>query len=188
VRHGETVSNFEKRMLGGGGDSPLTNNGRNQAILLGKKCAYIDFDAVYSSPLKRAIDTIEVAFSGKFKPTVDVRLTEIQLGDMEGLTWDEAFLAFPQSGTFMSDPSSYTPPPRGEKLLDVIQRVSAFLDDISKKDYASILVVTHGYIMRVFHSCILDKSIISIGNAPVYLNCEIAHYILDREKNQFVIQ
>lgn len=71
ARHGETVSNAVGRALGGGGDSPLTANGVRQAEEMGKLLAGITFDAVYSSPLGRAVDTVRIAFQGKAQPSLD---------------------------------------------------------------------------------------------------------------------
>jgi probable phosphoglycerate mutase len=176
-RHGETISNFEKRMLGSGGDSPLTEKGIEQARALGKSLANITFDAVYVSPLKRAIDTAKIAFDYKYEIMTDKRLTEIGLGDIEGMTWDEAAIAFPETSTFMSDPLAYIPPPNGEKLDDMIKRIDSFLEDIIKLNYSKVFIMTHGYVMRILYACTTDKSIAAIGKSPNCGNCEIIRYI-----------
>ena len=176
ARHGETLSAVNNIILGNGGDSPLTQKGIEEAKALGKTFENMTFDAVYTSPLGRAVNTIGIAFADRYSPVVDNRLTGIGLGVIEGLSWDAAFASFPDAGTFMSDPVSYIPPPQGEHLTDMIERVSAFLDDIARMDYTKVFVLTHGYVLRVLYACTVDKSILSIGKAREYANCEVAHY------------
>jgi len=174
-RHGETISNFEKRMVGSGGNSPLTEKGIEQAKALGKSLEDINFDAVYASPLKRAVDTANIVFDYKYKIIIDERLIEIGLGDMEGMTWDEASNAFPES-TFMSNPTAYIPPPNGEKLNNMINRIDSFLEDIIKINYSKVFIMTHGYVMRVLYACTVDKSIASIEKSPNCGNCDVVRY------------
>ncbi len=71
------------------------------------------FDAVYSSPLNREIDTVNIALGNRYKIMIDERLTEINLGAMGGMTHDDASKKYPRSSTLMSDPISYIPPPNG---------------------------------------------------------------------------
>lgn len=89
-RHGETRANTEKRLAGREGDSPLTEKGIEQAKQLGENLKDIAFDAVYSSPLNRAVDTVKIAFGNKYKICIDDRLAEIGLGFMNGMTYDDA--------------------------------------------------------------------------------------------------
>ena len=176
ARHGETISAVNNIILGNGGDSPLTIKGIEEAKTLGESFRHITFDAMYTSPLERALNTIDIAFSGKYTPIVDERLTGIGLGAAEGLTWEKAYIEFPNLESFMSNPISYIPPPQGEKLNDLIERVDSFLNDIIKTNYSKIFILTHGYILRAIYACTIDKLISSIGNAPEYKNCETVHY------------
>ena len=178
ARHGETESNAEHRVQGSGLDSPLTPAGIAQAVALGKSLEGISFDAVYSSPIKRATDTVEIAFGGKYKPILDPRLVEIGLGAMEGMIWEDAIEIYPEAGIrLFTDPLNYIPPPKGEALQDMINRISAFLDDIGKTGYKRVFVLAHGYVLRVFEACALDKSPATIGkSARSYKNCEMVRY------------
>ena len=183
ARHGQTQSSVENRVMGGGGDSPLTAKGIEQATKLGELLKDIGFDAVYSSPLNRAIDTVKIALGDKYQIYIDERLTGIGMGDMEGMTWDEAEKIFPQSANFLvSEPVLYTPPPNGEHLSDMIKRVDSFLADIVKIDYNKIFILTHGYVLSALHSCVTDKSISAIGKVPICPNCDLVHYIYNYGK------
>jgi broad specificity phosphatase PhoE len=182
-RHGETLSNIEKRLAGREGDSPLTEKGIKQAKQLGKSLKDIAFDAVYSSPLNRAVDTVKIAFGNKYKICIDDRLAEIGFGFMNGMTYDDASINFPESGMlFFTDPVSYRPPSNGECLNDMIKRISSFIDDIAKKNYNKVFILTHGYALRVLYACTIDKSISTIAKSPSYSNCDVVHYTYDNGK------
>lgn len=182
-RHGETRANTKKRLLGREGDSPLTEKGIEQAKQLGEALKDINFDAVYSSPLNRAVDTAQIAFGNKYEICIDERLAEIGVGLMNGMTYADASQCFPESGMlFFTDPVSYKPPSNGECLKDMIERISSFIDDIATKNYQKVFILTHGYALRVLYACTIDKSISTIAQSPRYSNCEVAHYTYDNGK------
>ena len=56
VRHGETDFNKNK-LIQGHSDIVLNETGKEQAINAGQKITDFDIDAVFSSPLKRALET-----------------------------------------------------------------------------------------------------------------------------------
>jgi broad specificity phosphatase PhoE len=64
VRHGESVNNKAGIIAG---DSPLTDKGREQARLTRKALAGLKFDVIYSSDLKRAVETAQI-IAGKDVP------------------------------------------------------------------------------------------------------------------------
>ena len=57
VRHGKTQWNQERRLQGMTGDSPLLPEALVEIAALGDYLADLKFDAIFSSPSKRAIDT-----------------------------------------------------------------------------------------------------------------------------------
>ncbi|MCL2637284.1 MAG: histidine phosphatase family protein [Oscillospiraceae bacterium] len=183
ARHGETQSNVERRLTGGRTNSPLTENGIEQAKQLGKSLEDITFDAVYSSPLERAVDTVKLAFGDKYAINIDERLEEIRLGILEGMKYEEASVNFPESGMlFYTDPILYKPPANGEAVSDVIERFSSFIDDMKSKNYEKVFVLTHGYALRVIYACMLDRRVETIAEAPHYSNCDVVRYIIDKEE------
>ena len=54
IRHGETEQN-KSGVLMGSTDTPLNEQGRQQALLLHQRTNALDIDAIYSSPLARAV-------------------------------------------------------------------------------------------------------------------------------------
>ncbi len=86
VRHGQTLLNSLDRAQGWA-DSPLTEAGKQMAADVGQKLKGIDFDAVYTSDMLRAVQTAELILEANGKNGVllkkDVRLREWCLGSME---------------------------------------------------------------------------------------------------------
>ena len=86
VRHGQTLLNSLDRAQGWA-DSPLTEAGKQMAADIGQKLKGIDFDAVYTSDMLRAVQTAEIILEAGGKNGVpvkkDVRLREWCLGSME---------------------------------------------------------------------------------------------------------
>ena len=182
ARHGETESNAAGRMQGGGVDTPLTPKGIAQAKALGETITGIDFDAIYSSPLKRAMDTARIAFNDEAlfdnQGMTDKRLAEIGLGGAEGMVWDEeAAEVFPDAfPNLFIDPVSYIPPTHGESLHDMIARIDSFLQELACKPYKRVFVLAHGYVLKVVYACTVDKSLAAIKDTPRYDNCQLVRY------------
>ncbi len=86
VRHGQTLLNSLDRAQGWA-DSPLTEVGKQMVADIGQKLKGIDFDAVYTSDMLRAVQTAELILEANGKNGVllkkDVRLREWCLGSME---------------------------------------------------------------------------------------------------------
>jgi alpha-ribazole phosphatase len=102
----------------------------------------LDFDLVYSSPLKRCLRLAEL-FSSNVLP--DSRLLEMNFGIWEGVRWDEIFRSPDGQKWF----SAYTSRrcPGGESFIDLQKRAWSFLQDIDGKG-KRILAVTHAGLTR----------------------------------------
>lgn len=149
IRHGQTEKN-KANLLQGRSEHPLNKTGIQQAQEAGEWFAEqgIIFDAVFSSPLSRAIDTGRIA-AGKgseFRPNVDERLIEMEYGPYEGL---DLRVPPPEIIKFFSD-FVHNPAPEGmEQLSEVTARVGAFLEEIREQAEAEdILVSTHAIAMK----------------------------------------
>ena len=59
TRHGQTELNA-KKLMQGRSDNPLNDTGREQARAAREKIGNIKFDALYSSPLSRAVETASI--------------------------------------------------------------------------------------------------------------------------------
>lgn len=95
VRHGETYFNYYGRMQGWA-NALLTDNGINDVHRSARGLADIDFDAVYSSDLQRAVHTAEIILQeNKFKDGLSINpmpeFREVHFGSFEGLDVNEVW-------------------------------------------------------------------------------------------------
>ena len=142
VRHGQSEGNVV-RTFHGQTDYPLTEKGREQARQAADKLRDIPFSRCLSSDLSRARDTAAVCVAGR---AVEVELCpalrEQDVGEMEGLSWDEMGERFPGlREQYLSDWYS-TLPPGGEHPQAMMDRVSALVDGLLLRG-EDVLLVGH---------------------------------------------
>lgn len=138
VRHGETQWNREGRLLGWT-DLPLTPEGEAQARALAQELKGLRPDGVYSSDLKRALRTAELAW-GEAEPVSALR--EIHFGLLEGALWEELDPSYQEALLRFQGFKA----PGGESLEDLEARVLGFLEGLSRGTY---LLFTHGGVVRL---------------------------------------
>jgi len=159
VRHGQTDWNKAQR-LQGHTDIPLNETGRSQAKQNGQTLAALignsagTFDYI-SSPLSRAAETLEIMRSELgLKRTgyrTDRRLIEIDLGDWNGLTVDQARALTPDLHTQRTANKYEIPAPGGECYRDVALRLADFLNDVRQ----DTIIVGHGAAGRTLRALYL---------------------------------
>ncbi|MFC0624758.1 histidine phosphatase family protein [Kribbella deserti] len=133
--HATTVDN-ESGFATGHRPGRLSAAGRRQAVELGQRRRDDGIDVVFSSDLRRAIETVELAFDGSAIPRrQDVRLRECDYGDLNG-----ALVMFLEPRRQYVD----RPFPNGESYRDVVERTRLFLADL-QPEYgdARVLLVAH---------------------------------------------
>lgn len=180
VRHGETDANASGTWQGST-DSPLNQRGRAQAEALARRLASENhaIAAVYSSPLSRAQQTAEIIASQIGSPVVNLEadLQEFNLGDWEGLTYDE--LRFEKRlWDRMRDDPTFTPP-GGESAWDFGTRLLYSIRKIaSDHPGETVIVVSHGGAIATALALIVSGD----GQKwPDYqmLNCALSELVFD---------
>lgn len=130
--HGTTYDNASGK-CSGWKQVDLNDLGREQAVKLGETVSDIKFDVIFTSDLKRAIDSSNLAFP-MYDKIVDSRLRECNYGDYDGE--DKSLVIYEEhiENRF----------PNGESLYDVEDRMRSFLSDI-KRDYPgkTVGIVAH---------------------------------------------
>lgn len=157
VRHGQTDWNFEKRYQGHQ-DIPLNATGRQQARELAGVLQNETIEAIYSSDLGRAKETSEIIATPLSIPiNYDPRLREMSFGLWEGQTFTEIYRDYPtEFEEWFRHTSDYTVP-GGESVNQLLERFQDFLADVSARHSGSVLLVTHGGVIRAFLFSILGK-------------------------------
>lgn len=127
----------EAGIASGWNPSRLSERGRELARELGYRRRHDGLAAVFSSDLRRARETAEIAFASEPTPILlDWRLRECDYGTLNGRSAD----------THVRERSHYidTPYPNGESWRQAVARVRRALDDVPMRwDGARILVIGH---------------------------------------------
>jgi broad specificity phosphatase PhoE len=150
LRHGETTYNADGNRYCGRTDIDLTEKGTAQATLVNTLLKDVHFDAVYSSPLKRAQLTAEIA-SG-VSVVIDDRLIEVDFGAWEGKTRAE-FIAENELlwTNWCADPQLANAGGNGECGQAIVARVDHFFNEMQQKHPdGTILVVAHNGVNRLY--------------------------------------
>lgn len=176
IRHGETMFNRARR-LQGCKDVPLSDLGTRQADACANYIASLNrgtITALYSSPLARAYMTASaIGKAVGLDVVTDDRLKEIDVGALEGMTWDEVQLAYPD---FMvehrADPIG-TRYPGGESVADVSARARDLADGfVCEHGDETIVIVGHAIVLKALICRVLNLDVanhlrLTVGNASL---------------------
>ena len=157
IRHAQTEWNIQRRFQGHG-DSPITEEGQEQLQRLKSRLAGLEFDVVYSSDLRRTMETSKM-LSGKQR-VEEPRLRERGVGILEGLNLEqimaehaEAFRAF-RSGDKDHQIEG------GESLQIALNRAWTFLEEMPEKHPgAELAAVSHAGLIRLICKQILGLAL-----------------------------
>lgn len=151
IRHGETEDNVLKNFSTK--DTPLTDRGREQIKKVRPLVETLSFDKVYVSPLKRAMETMEIL---GLEGDVEKRIQEVGFGLFEGKTYETMKKEFPEEIKMWDEDYINYPTPKGESIKLAYERVTSFLGEIIKKD-EDVLLVCHDGVIRIALSWIFDN-------------------------------
>lgn len=154
IRHGESVWNLENRFQGQA-DPLLSETGQRQATALGKRLAKseVTFRSIYSSDLRRSIQTANLVFPDK-DLIIDKRLRERSLGAFEGKTIDEFDSdELANYEAWKNDPEN-TRPLGGEIFEELKRRARSWLSSLPN-DGGNIIAFTHGGLVKaIIYECL----------------------------------
>jgi broad specificity phosphatase PhoE len=140
ARHGETAWSLTGQHTGLT-DLPLTEQGERNARRLGKRLAGLVFEKVFSSPLRRARRTCELAGFGT-AAAEDPNLVEWNYGDYEGLRTPDILSKRPDWQLFRDGcPGGESPEQIGARADAVVTRLRAIS--------SHVLVFSSGHFLRV---------------------------------------
>ena len=157
VRHGETEWNV-KKIFRGRKDIGLSDKGFKQAEYLGKYLSDMDIEAIYSSPLRRAIDTANqiAKFQSQNKIIFTDDLVDFNYGEWEGKSEDEVKEKYGSLfEEWYNEPSSLKIP-GGEKLNDVRERALRLIDEVINKYKKRVVLVSHRVVNKVLICALLE--------------------------------
>lgn len=148
-RHGQTEYN-KKGIFTGWSDADLTEDGIAECKTIADQLKGVVPTKAYASDLKRAQKTLYLVLDGrKVQVVVDPRIKERDYGDLTGKSKTETKRLHPKE--FPLWHRSYdVPPPNGESIKDVEQRVLPFIKEmlagLNKDDI--VFISAHGNSLR----------------------------------------
>ena len=174
ARHGESTLNYENR-VNGDPNVPvaLTENGRDEARLLGKQLAHVPLDVCLHSRFERTLETARIALGDRQVPFVtEPLLDDIDIGELEGQTLDD-YRAWKRTH-LRSDRF-----PGGESLDDAARRYARAFRAVVARPEQTVLLVTHEIPLRYAINAAdgsddLDGPTHQLANATPYLFDEAA--------------
>lgn len=117
LRHGET-EHFEKKRCVGITDVKLNENGIRQAQRLKKYFSEKNLSDIFCSDATRASETARIISGGKITVQVLSDLHEINMGDWDGMYFDEIKVKFSEEYRQRGIDFAEFTPPRGESFAD----------------------------------------------------------------------
>ncbi len=131
-----TSKDNEAKLASGWKDVELSELGIKQSKKLAEAFKDIRLDLICCSDLKRAADTVQIAFEGKIPVIIDKRLRELNYGDFDGKSKDLV--------VSMKVKAIKEPFPNGESYEQAMARTHEFYNEIKEKyEDKTILVVGH---------------------------------------------
>jgi broad specificity phosphatase PhoE len=186
VRHGQSIQNLacSNNTSYDPNNVTLTKLGEEQAEITGEYLKkFGKYDAIYSSPLLRAVQTsniIKNKLKYKNEIIVDKRLKEHDIGILEGLKLDDVNGYINKNKQLITllkkvdnETNLYKKYKLNEKFTNMyfdyvkstltiegqIKNIDSFLNFIKKQNYKRILVISHGGIMDIISSIICNTNV-----------------------------
>ncbi len=177
TRHGETVENRDS-ILQGWLPGHLTTKGKKQARLVAKRLKDVKFDYIYTSDLKRCVDTSKIIakYHKNSKFVKEKALRERNFGRIQGMRHSD----IDWNSNFETDTSRS--PPNGESYEKMFSRIKSFYKKLLKKHSKdSILIVGHGGSIMLLNGLVNDYSLKkSISWGEGLKNTAISEYQIDK--------
>ena len=149
VRHGETAWNRDG-VVQGQTDVELSEHGRRQAELVALALKDEPVEAIYASPLKRALETAQAIARYHQAPLeIDACLMELDAGELDGLTYQqmrEGYPAFLKEWVKDAGPLKL---PGGECLQELQDRAWPCIERMQEKHpRGTVVVVSHNFALQ----------------------------------------
>jgi 2,3-bisphosphoglycerate-dependent phosphoglycerate mutase len=158
VRHGETILNAEKRIQGQV-DAPLSDVGYRQSHAAADALATVPVDAIFASPLRRALETAGCIADRHDVPIqTDPRLMELNAGVFEGRLRSDLEVDYPtELARWLGDDDDFVIP-SGESRRQLADRGCEAIRAISAMGYRHAVIVAHGGLFSAMLRVLLNAT------------------------------
>lgn len=166
VRHGLSEANVKKVFAGQKDDTPLVDEGREQAKITAQEIIIegLKIDKIYSSPLKRAYETAEIIAKEICFDTSNIitesRIIEYDMGSLSGTPWHTISSTILVGAENAEDPEMFR------------SRVCSCVEELSKLP-ENILLVSHAGVGRILETVKEGIDAKLFYDLPAYKNASI---------------
>lgn len=155
VRHGETEWNTSD-VFRGRIDIGLSETGLKQAALLGEYLRNIEVEAIFSSPLKRALSTAEaINHYHNLKIETTDGLIDYNFGEWQGMSRHDIKTSYTELYNEWNTHPERVKTPGGETLDDVRNRATGLIDELINRYSSTIILVSHRVVLKVIICALL---------------------------------
>ena len=183
IRHGETEWNVQGRFQGQR-DTELNERGLDQSRRAADYLAGHKFDAVVSSPLRRALSLAEI-IAGNRGVKVDIvqEFKELHHGDWEGCISTEVRERWPQLlKTWHESPHMVVMPGEGGESLQMAQlRAATAADKLARGYSGDVCIVAHDAVIKVLICHFLDTPLSAFWRFQI-ANCSLTIVEVNKDK------
>jgi alpha-ribazole phosphatase len=132
-------------------DVPLSAEGIAQAKKTAARLARENISAVYSSGLRRAIETAHILAEELRRDVTTIgALAEIDFGDFEGMTYEDIRQRYPEAFEHWMRNPAEAQFPNGENFTGMARRVNGALDLLLRRHRnESVAIVAHSGVIRL---------------------------------------
>lgn len=180
IRHAQAEGNLY-RVLQGTWNGEVTAFGRKQIDALAERFKDIKVDALYSSPLGRAMQTAgAIAKYHDIPIRADARLCEVKQGPWEMRFLGDVIHEYPeQARIFRSDFENWRVE-GAENCEEVKARAMSAVTEIAERETGkTAVIVSHGVTLRCILSVITGKALGGEDAVPIFGNTGVAHVIYE---------
>lgn len=184
IRHGETDQN-KRKCLQGRSDIELNEYGRELARRTAEGLKNVNFDIIFTSPLKRARETAEIIRGDREIPLIcEELIQEISFGEYEGLCYGKDNYSIPDKDfmNFFDKPQEYQTPPKGESFEEILKRTGSFLQELMQREEykdKTILLSTHGCALKALLANVRKLPLAEFWGEGVHKNCAVSLVVVE---------
>ena len=159
-------------------NTDLDETGIRQAECAAERLRDEKFDCIFSSDLKRAMQTAQIIAHFHDLEVVPVKeLREWHLGDLEGRPCAELKKQYPEIMHCFSLDGGEVVGPRRESRLEFFRRVADCLESMAEKHAGKrILLITHGGVLRAVFRHVVGM-VTAQAMIPVTSNASYTHFV-----------
>lgn len=187
IRHGQTDFNLQGIVQGSGVDSSLNDLGRAQALAFFEHYKGVPFDKIYTSKLKRTVESVQHFIDLGIPQEALIGLNEISWGSKEGqkITEEEdAYYHWMLQQWQLGNTSLRIE--GGESPEDVVVRQKIAREHIlANESEKNILICMHGRALRILVTVLLNYPLKSMD---MFEHKNLCLYQLDFTGSMFVIK